>query len=359
MSSAVTASLTRHLVGVTRRRRALGAPQVLVRSPLLPGDFRFGDQVTPFHAASIGKMPTAVLVMQLVEEGALTLDTRIAAILPPEVLADLFVVHDVDHAGDVTVRQLLDHTSGIADYFEGIVTSGSGFLDLVLSDRDHLWLPHELLDFSRTRQRAVGSPGEMFHYSDTGYVLAGLVVEAMTAVPFHESLHDRIFTPLHMDDSYLMYRSVPTGAAPTGAAPAIAPLWLDGVEASTFRSISCDWAGGGIVSTLDDLLRFSVGLHDGTLLSASSLAELTTIRHRFRSGIHYGSGMMEIRFEEFFFLLRGLARPIGHIGVLGTHLFRDATHDAHIVMNFHSTAEMTRSFRTLIEIERGLTRLAR
>ena len=350
----VTASLTRHLDRVTRRRKRLGAPQVLVRSPLLEGEFRYGASETPFHAASVGKMPTAVVVMQLVEEGMFTLDTRIAEILPVDTLRGLFVVDGVDRAGEVSVRNLLDHTSGVADYFEGIVDAGPGFLDLILSEPDHLWLPEELLGFSRDRQRAVASPGEEFHYSDTGYVLLGLAIETVTGVPFHRSLHDRIFTPLGMSESYLMFKSSPARAL----AP-ISPLWLGTVEASTFTSISCDWAGGGIVSTVDDLMRFDIGLHDGTLLSSSSSAELQAMRHRFLRGIYYGSGMMEIRFEEFFFLLRGLPRPTGHIGVLATQVFYDAVHDAHIVMNFHSTREMRRSFRTLIEIERGLARLAR
>ena len=136
----------------------------------------------------------------------------------------------------------------------------------------------------------------------------------------------------------------------------IAPFTLGAVEASTFRSVSCDWAGGGIVSTLADLSAFGRALHEGRLISGESLARLSAVRIRFRRGIHYGTGMMELRFEEFFFLLRGLPRPTGHIGVLGTHLFYDAVNDAHIVMNFGGTTEMVRSFRTLIQIETELRR---
>ena len=68
--------------------------------------------------------------------------------------------------------------------------------------------------------------------------------------------------------------------------------------------------------------------------------------------------MMQVRFEGFSPFLRGMPRPIGHIGVLGTHLFHDPVHDAEIVLNFGSTREMVRSFRTLIEIERLLARVS-
>ncbi len=337
--------LDRHLDRITRARGALGAPQVLVRSRADGIDYSYGARSTPFHAASIGKVATTVLIMQLVDEGAVTLDTTVQSVLGPL---------DGVLLADATVRQLLDHTSGAADFFEGPVTSGARFLKLVVSDPDRFWEPQDLLEFSRSRQVPVGLPGERFHYSDTGFVLAGLVIEAVAGAPFHEVLRDRIFRPLAMNDSWLMWRSDP--AASAGGNPrTIAPLWLGPVEASGFRSVSCDWAGGGIVSTVDDLVKLSEGLQS-TLVSAGALVEMRQVRHRFRRGIHYGTGLMELRFGEFSFLLRGFPRPTGHIGVLGTHMFYDAVNDAPIVMNFHSTSEMVRSFRTLIRIEQLLRR---
>jgi D-alanyl-D-alanine carboxypeptidase len=69
--------------------------------------------------------------------------------------------------------------------------------------------------------------------------------------------------------------------------------------------------------------------------------------------------MMQVRFDGFSPLLRGFPRPIGHIGVLATHMFHDPVHDADIVLNFASTRQMTRSFRTLIRIEQELRRHSR
>lgn len=339
----MSARLTRHLDTVTRKRGDRGAPQVLIDAPGL--EFSYGEVDLPFHIASIGKMATTVLVMQLVEAGAFTLNTPAVDLLPPGTLAGLI---SPDRIHTTTVGHLLAHEGGVADYFEGPVTSGPTLLSLVLAEPDRFWTPDDLLDFSRRFQVPV-EPG--FSYSDTGYVVLGLTLEHVTSRAFHDLLHERIFSPLAMDDTYLLYRSQPRA----GARP-IAPFTLGSVEASTFRSVSCDWAGGGIVSTLRDLSAFSRGLHGGGLVNAESLATMTTVRHRFRRGIHYGTGMMQLRFEEFFFLLRGLPRLAGHIGVLGTHLFYDSTHDAHIVMNFGGTTEMVRSFRTLIEIEAELRR---
>jgi D-alanyl-D-alanine carboxypeptidase len=375
-----TAKLDSHLARVTRRRGELGAPQVAVRSPGLDLDYRFGDQERRFHIASIGKTFTAALVMQLAESGAFTVDTPVSALLPHDEVTGLFeTTRGTDVAGGATVHHLLTHTAGVADYFEGKVTSGRKMLDLVVSEPDHFWTPAELLDFTRERQRPVGRPGERFLYTDTGYVLLGRILEAATGRAFHELLHERIFTPLGMDDSALLFHSTPArdvapSTAPTsitgsaGSArgavthiPAtdIAPFRLGRREVSRFTSVSCDWAGGGIASTPGDLATFGGALNHGEVIDRESLAALARMRNRFRAGIQYGAGLMEVRFEGFTPLLRGLPHPVGHIGILATHLFHDPVHDADIVLNFASTREMTRSFRTLITIEQLLQRTTR
>lgn len=371
--------LDRHLSRVAARRGSLGAPQVAVSAPALGIEHRFGESAGRFHVASIGKHFTATLVMQAVEAGTFARDTPVSALLPRDELEGLFETQaTTDVAGGATVHDLLTHTAGVADYFEGPVASGRTMQELVLAEPDRFWTPADLLDFSRRHQRPVGRPGRRFAYSDTGYVLLGRVLEQATGRAFHELLHERILTPLGMRDSALLFHSIPandlaaaaaSGAAASGAAAdtsastaatlRIAPFRLGRHEVSTFRSVSCDWAGGGIVSTPDDLVSFSAALHRGDLISPASLAYLAEPRNRFRSGIRYGAGTMEVRFEGFMPLLRGLPRPVGHIGILATHLFHDPVHDAHIVLNFASTREMVRSFRTLITIEQELQRASR
>ncbi|WP_353815868.1 serine hydrolase domain-containing protein [Agromyces sp. SYSU T00266] len=363
--------LDRHLARVTRRRGELGPPQVAVRAPALGIDYRFGDADARFHVASVGKLATATLIAQLVEQRAFAFDTRVADLLPNDEVAGLFATTSMtDAAGGATVDHLLSHTAGVADYFDGPVTSGPRIRDLVVSEPDRLWTPADLLEASRNRQRPVGRPGERFRYSDTGFVLLGRIVEEATGRAFHEVLHERIFDPAGMRDSALLFHSTPdrdrdralqTSAGVTAAStrPVIAPLHLGRVEASRFTSLSCDWAGGGIVSTPGDLLAFSRALHDGTLIAPATLAYLAEPRNRFRPGIRYGAGIMQIRFGGLSPFLAGLPRPTGHIGVLATHLFHDPVHDADLVLNFASTREMRRSFMTLIEVERALQAVAR
>lgn len=329
--------------------------QVAIHSQKLGLDYRFPSDSAdrPFHVASIGKVFTAVLVRRLAERGVLCVTDPVLRYFSRPDLDRLFVYRGVDYAEQVTLEHLLSHTSGIADYFEGRTADGRAFLDQVLSHPQVRWTPRQLIDFTRDHQAAVGVPGQVFNYSDTGYVLLGLIIERATGRSFARNLAEEIFEPLEMRDSYLMFHAEP-GRAP---GQAIETIWFNEVEISRFESLSCDWAGGGIISTPADLLKFSRALRGGQLIPSAALAAMDACQRRFRPGIYYGSGMMEIRFAEFFFLLGRLPRLKGHIGILATHLFYDPSRAAHIVMNFGSNTRMVASFQALIEIAAILQRL--
>lgn len=76
----------------------------------------------------------------------------------------------------------------------------------------------------------------------------------------------------------------------------LAPLFFNGVDISSFTSLSCDFSGGGLSTTAGDLLKFLEHLQNGRYISGTSLAEIDTFNHRYRQGLHYGMGRMELRF---------------------------------------------------------------
>ncbi|KQZ85867.1 hypothetical protein ASD56_06185 [Microbacterium sp. Root166] len=333
-----------------RKRPDLPAPQVLVRAPGV--EFASGDRARRFHAASVGKMLTATLAFQLAERGDLDLTAPLPSLLPPGETDGLF--SDGDAAASVTALHLLTHTSGVADYFGGRNDTGETFTAQATRDLDREYTPADLLAFSREHQRPVGRPGERFSYSDTGYVLLARVIEESGGAPLGTQLHERILGPSGMDASCLLFHTMPGGAASVdpdpGRALDIAPILVDGVDLSRAQSLSCDWGGGGVVTTVDDLHRFAAAWHSGALLGAESRARMARIENRFRPGIHYGAGLMQLRYPGFFPLLLGLPRTIGHLGVTGVHLFSDPERDITIVLNLHSTKEMTRSFQLHIQL---------
>ena len=299
----------------------------------------------PFHVASVGKAFTAVLTGMLVDEGKIGLDDPVADYLPPEVLDGLFTYKDADYSKTVTLRHLLGHTSGAADYFEDRAEGSETIKKLIISDPGRFWTPAELVDFTRKYQKAVGAPGEKYHYSDTGYILLGLMLESVTGESFHEMLHRRIFGPLGMDDSYLMFYSEPVNPKRP-----ILDIYVDGENVTDLESLSIDWAGGGIVSTAGDLEKFLRALAGGRLLSTTTLEDFYGFDNSFIRGIHYGLGFMEYRFSEFAPMLGSMPRMRGHMGVLGTQMFYDPEGDTVYISGFGSTDYSSGSVRTMISI---------
>ena len=310
------------------------------------------DVNTPFHTASVGKVFTATLIGRLIDQNVLTLDDAISNFLSDDVLSGLFVVDGVDYSGDVTIRQLLNHTSGAADYFDGDVLSGEKMSVLVTLQPDVRYTPQDLLAFSRQNQQAVGTPGEVFNYSDTGYVLLGLIIEQVSGQSFATMLHQEIFDPLGMDDSYLLFYTQPKN----GTKP-MAEIVLNNHVVTHYTSVSVDWAGGGVVSTLDDLAVFTRALNNGKIIKPQTLNALYDFNNQFMRGIAYGNGFMAYRFSEYSNQLSFLPQMVGHMGILGTQLMYDAESDTVLIASFGSTKYAAGSVRTAIKVLSAVSRI--
>lgn len=306
---------------------------------------------SPYHSASVGKTMLATVFGQLVDEGTVTLDDTVSSRLEAGLLDGLFVYEGVDLAAEVTIGQLLSHTSGVGDYFAGPVTSGATMLEIITAAPDTYFTPDELVAFTRERQVAVGSPGESFAYSDTGYVLLGLLLEQIEGKPYKEVLDARLFEPLGMHASYFMTEF--------GTGSAILAVEANGIDLSTHQALSVDWAGGGVVTTMGDLLTFMRALEGGELVSERVFSQLTEFEHSDEAGVHYGMGMVQFRFSELSPLLFAMSDLHGAVGATGTFALYDPTTDTYYLANFGSLDFAEKAIEQLVEIRLILDRLER
>lgn len=313
--------------------------------PDLNVDYSYSNTVINqrFHSASAGKLLTSTLIFIAIEQGKLKLDSLVNQILGEEICSNLFVYNHNDYQSHVTIEHLLGHTSGVNDYFESKAFDGSTFVTEMIASPDSFFRPNDLLEFTRSRQRAVSKPGDSFHYSDTGFIVLGLVVEKVYSMPFHEVLYQYIFQPCEMHDTSLCFYSANFDQSK------LAPLYIDGTNVQSFTSLSCDFSGGGLSTTVHDLLKFLHQLHSCRLISQQSLDLMSNAKHKYRSGIYYGLGMMQLRFKDFFYLLKDLPSLYGHLGVTGVHAWYDPiSHDLY-VLNIGNTQHMVKSFKILIK----------
>lgn len=219
-----------------------------------------------FRIASVTKTFTAALMLQLFAEGRCAADDPAIAYLDGEsaaILAGLHLFEGTSYGTSITLRQLLNHSSGLFDY-----ATSSGFTDALMSDPGRPWRPQELLQGARKWGSPYFAPdgGYGYAYSDTGYVLLGLVIEQLDGRALHDSYRSRILDPAGMHNTYLEGYESHRGATLLHAFQG--PIDVMPVHGSA------DWAGGGLVSTAADLARFGRALFEGALVGPSQLQEM-------------------------------------------------------------------------------------
>ncbi|GAB3704916.1 serine hydrolase domain-containing protein [Amycolatopsis oliviviridis] len=225
-----------------------------------------------FRIASNTKAFVATVVLQLAGEGALSLDDSIERRLPGVVRGPGY------EPGKITLRMLLNHTSGVHDPLD------PHFFDpyLVRGNRAYVYPPSEVIRRSLIDPPSF-APGTETDYSNTGYLLLGKVIEKVTHNDVREEIQRRILDPLGLGRTSFPLRS------PFLRGPHLHGYDLSGQDMTVF-SPSYDWTAGAMVSTVDDLATFHRALLAGHLLEPAQQAELERLVPSGEFGA-YGAGV--------------------------------------------------------------------
>lgn len=221
---------------------------------------------TKFNLASVGKTFTAVAVAQLVQAGKLSFSDKVGRYVPelPRRVG-----------ASITIADLLDHTSGLGDYFasplypalQPKLTSLAAYLPMIVHDTP------------------AGRPGTTFRYSNSGYIILGLVVERVSGLDYYTYLRRNVFARAGMKDSGCFFKSarVPNRA-----------LGYTGGVANTATLPPRGTSAGGCYSTAPDLLRFTRALFGHRLVDAKLTTTLTTPKISAPGGAYgYGFGIRD------------------------------------------------------------------
>jgi D-alanyl-D-alanine carboxypeptidase len=259
-------------------------------------DLRSGRRMRPglnYRVGSLTKPFVATVVLQLVAEGRLSLQDTVERWLPGI----------LPYGDQVTIRQLLNHTSGIPDnVIEPLV-----ILYTLPGGRARAWTPRELVALIAD-QPLMFPPGTAFAYSNTDYVLAGMIVETATGKTLGQEVTRRIIRPLRLHDTFFpVNRPDIPGPNPRGYSlpfnQETGPL-LD----FTVYNPSFAWGAGNLISDLADLERFFRALLGGRLLPPRLLAAMTTPVDTPQPGLGYGLGLVVLQTPS--------GRLIGHDGAI-------------------------------------------
>jgi len=279
---------------------------------------------SPFYIASMTKTMVATLILQNVEAGKFTLDSTLSEVqlFDEKVIEELHRIDGTSYGEKITLRQLLNHTSGLKDYLkDGLNQLGSetktgvtedsltgiwasempGHIDCMTQKQScdtndfasgKLWKPWDPLAYKANPKdknagmlnfylsvmsaNAIAKPGETRYYSDTNYLILGLLLEKIYHDSLANILNHHLFEPLSMDCSYLSY-----SFQPNKNSKCMQPLeiMIFGIPIHAMKlNISWDWGGGGVVSTSNDLSVFLVSLLNGKLFNnPETLSEMMDI----------------------------------------------------------------------------------
>jgi D-alanyl-D-alanine carboxypeptidase len=231
-----------------------------------------------FQIGSITKTFTATTILQLVQEKKVNLDDTLSRWLPTETKSI------IPNADTITIKQLLNHTSGIANY-----TDAPSFLDALSANPTKQLQPEELLNFVKGAD-PTSAPGEQFSYSNTNYILLGLVIERATGSTFSYEIRERILDPLGMRNTFIGSQEPITGSYAHGYNDLNGNGQFDVADGEDVTNLNLSWAGsaGNIVSNAADLTRFGQALLSSELLSPATLNLMTILSD---TGGFYGLGI--------------------------------------------------------------------
>jgi D-alanyl-D-alanine carboxypeptidase len=214
------------------------------------------------RVGSTVKMLTATTVLKLAEEGKLNLDDKISSYLNGD------VVDKIENADKATIRQLLHHSSGIYNYIQNLKFQTASLNDFIKE-----WKPDELLKYAYN-QKAYFQPEDDVRYSNTGYIMLGMLIEKIEGKPFYDVFEDKIFIPLGLT----MTKFAAKDHVPYGIVRGYIDMYskLQVTESTYFSGWDYYTADGGLISNPYDMSVFFQALMNGELLNSNSLSEMLT-----------------------------------------------------------------------------------
>lgn len=237
------------------------------------------DTTMLMSIGSITKTFVASEIFKLIENGQLSLDDSLHALLPP--------IPNVNP--DVRVRDLLGHKSGLADYLNGNWEAS------MFANPYKMWYQPEPLDSFLTAP--TGSPGGTWAYINANYALLGMIVETKTGVLLHNALRSNFLTPLALSDTHMeafesYTNPIPHNWSAPNLNPALAADSSHTPHAALWSSVE---AAGGYFSNPVDLVKWGYNLYSGNVISQSSLSQMLTFTN-VSGGYFNGYGLGAMRF---------------------------------------------------------------
>ncbi len=269
---------------------------------------------TPYFIASVTKMYTATIIMQLYEQKYLDLEAPVSDYLPAGLLDGIHIYKGTDYSRQLKVYQLVNQISGMADFEADKPRGGKSVLDELIAVHDRAIDTAEALRITRSLSPhfAPGTPGRAY-YSNLNYRLLGEIIEAITEKPMAVNFEERICAPLGFQHTYLYDWTKPRPGEPP------ATLYLNNAPVNVPKYLSSNVSDGGLVSTASECMIFLRAFFEGRLFEKAFLERMMTWNQIFFP-LRYGYGLMFFKLPRYFWITP-LPEFAGHSGSTGSFAF--------------------------------------
>jgi len=301
----------------------------------------------PYFIASTTKLFTTAIILRLKSEGKLSFDDKISSYFDSTLLSGLHSYQGRDYSSELTIKQLLAHTSGLPDYFQNKGANGKSLEDEIANGHDQSWTFEQAID--RTKSiKPLFAPGtkNKAHYSDSNFQLLGKTIEQITGKSYSENCIELIVKPIGLSKTYLYLD--PTDKTPK-------TLNYKSNELDIPNAMTSFGADGGMVSTSADMLVFIESFFTGKLFPAAYLADLQQWNRIFFP-MQSGIGIHKFSLPWFFNPTGAIPYFIGHSGLSGAVAFYSPKEKLFIAGTVNQVAHPDLSFKTMIKLTQILVK---
>ena len=303
------------------------------------GNLRVDDQ---YFIASTTKLYVTAIIFNFRQQGLIRLDDPLALYFSPWEIKGIHHYKGHDFSTEITIRQLLSHTSGLGDYFQGKAKHVAGSLEKsVVAGEDQSWNFEDVIRMTReiAPEFKPGQSGKAF-YSDTNFQLLGKVIENVSGKSLSSVMKELIFQPLGLRCTYLYQDE--SDKRPVSLNYKDEHLWIP-------KAMSSFGADGGIVSTTNESMRYLQAFFKGELFPVEYLDEMSDWNRIFFP-LEYGLGVSRFKLPRIFSPFKPFPELIGHSGLSGAFAFFCPERSLYMTGTVNQVARPGTSFKLMLEL---------
>lgn len=295
----------------------------------------------PYFIASTTKLFTTAIILKLKAEDKIDFEDKINKYLDKSIVDGLHVYKGTEYSEQITIKDLLSHTSGLPDYFQGKELNGKSLEDVLKKGNDQFWTFEEAISRSKKmKPHFIVRKKSKANYSDTNFQLLGKIIEVITDKSYTQNCQDYIIKPLNLTQTYLY--SDYKDKTPK-------PLYYKSNELNIPKAMTSFGPDGGIVSTSNEMLIFIESFFTGKLFPSSYLNELQVWNKIFfpmRSGI----GIHLFKLPWIFNPTGAMPYFIGHSGLSGALAYYSPKENIYVAGTVNQVAHPDISFKTMMKL---------